>query len=173
MRNAHALATAVVVGLGAMSAAQATTIHLGLVESGDTLNFGDTIAKKTAHFKDAVRFSLSSPSSISADFKSFFNIVGTSFNVELEQREHGSWVDVATGSPQSAAYSFALNLVQAGTYRWDVTGTTGRKNGFWSGSMSVAAVPEADVWTMLLIGAGLVGYQLRRKQNTLNQPPIA
>jgi hypothetical protein len=174
MRKAHALATAmVIVGLGGMSAAQAKTIPLGTVDAGDTVNFGDTITRRQHSFEDFVNFHLSGPSSISASFKSFFNIIGSSFTVELEQKTHGSWMDIATGSPQSSTYPFALSLLKTGNYRWEVAGTTGRKPGFWSASMSVAAVPEADVWTMLLIGAGLVGYQLRRKQNTLNQPPIA
>jgi hypothetical protein len=174
MRKVHALATAVVVvGLGGMSGAEARTIHLGTVESGDTVYFGDTITRRRHSFEEFVSFHLTGPSSISATFKSMFNIIGSSFTVELEQKKHGSWTEIATGSPQSSAYSFALGLVQSGNYRWEVEGTTGRKSGFWGGSMSVAAVPEADVWTMLLIGAGLVGYQLRRKQNTLNQPPIA
>jgi hypothetical protein len=174
MRKAHALATAmVVVGLGGMSAAQARTIHLGTVDAGDTAFFGDTITRKDHSFEEFVSFHLTGPSSISANFKSFFNIIGTSFTVELEQKKHGSWMEVATGAPQSSAYSFALALLKGGNYRWEIEGTTGRKTGFWNASMSVAAVPEADVWTMLLIGAGLVGYQLRRKQNTLNQSPIA
>ena len=35
----------------------------------------------------------------------------------------------------------------------------------------VVAVPEAETWVMLLVGLGLVAYQLRRKQRLLEQRP--
>ena len=41
------------------------------------------------------------------------------------------------------------------------------------GTLHVAAVPEADTWVMLLMAFGIVVYQLRRKQRSLEQPPAA
>ncbi len=34
---------------------------------------------------------------------------------------------------------------------------------------SVAAVPEPEEWAMMLVGAGLVGFQVKRKQTQLNK----
>ena len=91
--------------------------------------------------------------------------------VELQELEGGSWVDLASGHGKTD--SFALNLTQGPSYRWELVGKVGNQtSGFWSAKMNVAAVPEADTWVMLLVGAGLVGYQLRRKHNVLNQPPF-
>jgi hypothetical protein len=41
--------------------------------------------------------------------------------------------------------------------------TNGTLGGLYSGAITAAVVPEPEVWAMMLIGAGLVGFQLRRK----------
>lgn len=153
-----------IVGLGAMSVANATTIHLGKVD-GETRNFGDFISGKGS-FKDIVRFHITDESAVDYAFRSFYNIVSSTFKVTLQEKVGGSWDKVSLTSPSFVDLS-------AGAYRWVVTGTTGRQGGFWDAKMSVAAVPEADVGMMLLIGIGLVGYQLRRKQQSIKHPPIA
>lgn len=38
---------------------------------------------------------------------------------------------------------------------------------------SVAAVPEIETWLMLLVGLGLAGYQLHRKQKALGQQVLS
>jgi hypothetical protein len=158
------LLLSVVLGLGAMSVANATTIHLGNVD-GETRNFGDFIAGHSS-FKDFVRFRITQQSAVDFSFQSFYNIIASTFHYSLQEHGKGGWTNVTFNSP-----SF-VDLT-AGSYRWVVTGKAGRQGGFWSGQMSVAAVPEADVWMMLLIGAGLVGYQLRRKQQSIKHPPFA
>lgn len=155
---------ALVIGLGAMSAANATTIHLGNVD-GETRYFGDTVRKKSS-FTDFVRFRLTEQSVVDFTFKSFYDIAKSSFAVQLQQKISGVWTTMPAASPSFADLS-------AGKYRWEVTGTTGPQSGFWGAKMTVTAVPEADVWMMLLIGLGLIGYQLRRKQRSLKQPPFA
>jgi len=42
-------------------------------------------------------------------------------------------------------------------------GPGGLSGGQYSGAISVSPVPEPEVWAMMLVGAGLVGFQLRRK----------
>jgi len=155
---------AAAVGLGALSGAHATTFNLGNVD-GETRYFGDTLGKKSA-FTDFVKFKLTEQSAVDFAFKSFYDVSKSSFAVQLQERASGVWTTIATASPSFADLS-------AGKYRWDITGTTGRQSGFWGAKMAVTAVPEADVWMMLLIGLGLVGYQLRRKQQSLKQPPFA
>jgi hypothetical protein len=136
------------VALGALSGAHATTFNLGNVD-GETRYFGDTSGKKAAF-----------------TFRSFHDVINSSFAVQLQQKAAGVWTTIPSASPSFADLS-------AGKYRWDITGTTGRQSGFWGAKMAVTAVPEADVWMMLLIGLGLVGYQLRRKQQSLKHPPFA
>jgi hypothetical protein len=165
-----ALGAVLCVGVGGMSISQAETIKLGKLDTGTTRHFGDSIPQNT-RFTDFVTFSLSTASEVTATFKSFYNLVGSSFKVELQELEGGSWVDLASGHGKTD--SFALNLTQGPAYRWELVGKVGNQtSGFWNAKMNVATVPEADTWVMLLVGAGLVGYQLRRKQNALNQPPF-
>jgi hypothetical protein len=45
-----------------------------------------------------------------------------------------------------------------------VTGfTTGANGGLYSGAISVSPVPEPEVWAMMLVGVGLVGFRLRHR----------
>ncbi|MFL6602475.1 MAG: FxDxF family PEP-CTERM protein [Steroidobacteraceae bacterium] len=155
---------AATVALGALSGAQAKTFNLGNVD-GETRYFGDTLGKKSA-FTDFVKFKLTEQSHVDFTFNSFYDTIKSGFAVQLQERTAGVWTAIPTAGPSFADLS-------AGKYRWEVTGTTGRQSGFWGAKMAVAAVPEADVWTMLLIGVGLVGYQLRRKQQSLKHPPFA
>jgi hypothetical protein len=41
--------------------------------------------------------------------------------------------------------------------------TTGSAGGIYSGAISVSPVPEPEVWAMMLVGAGLVGFRLRNR----------
>ena len=67
------------------------------------------------------------------------------------------------------AGSFNFNATQVGSYTALFFGAPGP---FSIGSftayassygITVAAIPEPEVWAMMLIGAGLIGYQVRRK----------
>ena len=40
---------------------------------------------------------------------------------------------------------------------------TGTDGGLYSGSISVTPVPEPEVWAMMLVGMGLVGFRLRHR----------
>ena len=78
-----------------------------------------------------------------------------------------------TGGPLlgqiSNAGSFNFSAGQTGSYTALFFGAPGTFNiGPFSANassygISVAAVPEPEVWAMMLIGAGLIGYQVRRK----------
>jgi hypothetical protein len=174
MKIAKLLSAAMIFGFGSVSLAQAETIHLHNVNDlTGPFNFSDTIGKHR-NFADFVRFSLTDESNLSGSFSSAYNVISSSFSVELEKlTAPHSWTDVAKiGNPFTASFSFAD--LSTGVYRFEVTGSTGKKvGGYWTGAINVAAVPEADVWMMILIGTGLVGYQLRRKQTSLNLPPLA
>jgi hypothetical protein len=61
--------------------------------------------------------------------------------------------------------SATLNGSQA--YTLKVVGFAESANASYSGGINVLAVPEPDEWAMMLVGVGLVGYQVRRKQAKL------
>ena len=64
-------------------------------------------------------------------------------------------------------------LVAGHAYSIEVNGVAKSANGNYSLSLSTAPVPEPEEWAMMLVGAGLVGYQVRRKQKGLNQSSVA
>ena len=67
--------------------------------------------------------------------------------------------------------SVALSASQ--TYTLKVVGFAESANASYSGGLNaVAAVPEPEEWAMMLVGAGLVSYQVRRKQATLEQTKL-
>ena len=63
------------------------------------------------------------------------------------------------------------------TYTLKIVGDSATSaGGFYSGGVNVEnieAVPEPEEWAMMLIGAGLVSYQVRRKQKGLRQSVVA
>jgi hypothetical protein len=76
------------------------------------------------------------------------------------------------------AYSAVLNylpLLSGHTYDLKISGSTavGTSGGAYAGSLTVNAVPEPEEWAMMLVGAGLVSYQVRRKQKGLSQSTLA
>jgi hypothetical protein len=58
--------------------------------------------------------------------------------------------------------SVALSASQ--TYTLKVVGFSNSANATYSGGINVVAVPEPEEWAMMLVGAGLVSFQVRRKQ---------
>ena len=65
----------------------------------------------------------------------------------------------------TAPGSFSFTPTATGSYTAIVFGDPGVSNGIELGTfgVTVAAVPEAETWAMMLVGMGLVGWQLRRK----------
>jgi hypothetical protein len=163
--------------LAGAGAAQATTTSLGSVSDGSygfgrAINFGET-------FTDSVNFSLSNSSEVTSFIKSFdmsifhFDLLGIdNFSTSLQKLGTGGTY-TTLGSLTSNPASFD-DLLSAGSYRFSVAGTgSGFFGGIYRGTLHVAAVPEADTWVMLLMAFGMVVYQLRRKQRSLEQPPAA
>jgi hypothetical protein len=161
--------------LGATGAVSAKTIDLGTVDSGtasftERLDFGAT-------FTDYVTFGLTNTSQVNSFIKSFdlsifsFDVLGIdNFSATLQQLGQGGFQTLATLS--SGPMSFD-ELLTPGQYRIKLNGVaSGFFGGLYSGSLQVAAVPEAETWVMLLVGFGLVVYQLRRKQRSLEQQPL-
>jgi hypothetical protein len=162
--------------LAAAGGAQASAINLGGVSQGDygfgrAINFGET-------FTDYVNFTLSDSAEVSSFIKSFdmsvfhFDLLGIdNFTTGLERFGSGGYSSIAALTSNPASFD---DLLAPGSYRFAIAGTgSGFFGGIYRGTLHVAAVPEADTWVMLLMAFGIVVYQLRRKQRSLEQPPAA
>ena len=158
-----------------MGSAHAVATDLGTVSDGSygfgrSLNFGET-------FTDYVNFNLNSSADVTSFIKSFdmsifgFDLVGIdNFSTGLQQlTSGGGYTSVASLASNPASFD---DLLTPGSYRFSISGTgSGFFGGIYRGTLHVAAVPEADTWVMLLMAFGIVVYQLRRKQRSLEQPP--
>jgi len=71
------------------------------------------------------------------------------------------------GTSGSGKFSFMADT--AGLYTALLFGIPGGGSG--TGSFSISVVPEVETWVMLIIGMGLIAYQLRRK-NKLAAPAM-
>jgi hypothetical protein len=163
--------------LGAAGAANAKTIDFGSLEAGGSYSFTDVITFGES-FSDYVGFSLNDSSQVTSFIKSFdlsifsFDLLGIdNFSATLQHLGQGGFQNVATFSGNPISFD---DLLGPGQYRIALNGVgSGLFGGLYRGTLQVAAVPEADVWVMLLVGFGVVLYQLRRKQASLEQQPVA
>jgi len=165
MKFAKQVVIAALVGLGLMSQAFAATesklVDLGPVSDGQFGTFLNPISRGTT-FTDHLNFSLSGTSDI-VGLLAVLHI--PSFSATLTNT-----------SGFSEAFSpgfYNLDNLASGSYTMTFSGhSAARLGGIYGTLFSVSAVPEADTWLMLLIGAGLVAFQLRRKQKTLRHRPL-
>jgi hypothetical protein len=163
--------------LGAAGAVNAKTIDLGDVQAGGSYSFTDVITFGQS-FTDYVGFNLDDASQVSSFIKSFdmsifsFDVLGIdNFAATLQHLGQGGFQNVSSFSGSPISFD---DLLGPGEYRVALSGIgSGFFGGIYRGSLQVAAVPEADVWIMLLVGFGVVLFQLRRKQRTLEQQPVA
>jgi hypothetical protein len=165
------------VALCVTGAANAKTIDLGDLQAGANYSFTDVVTFGQS-FTDYVGFSVSGASQLQSFIKSFdlsimsLDLLGIdNFSATLQQLGSGGFQTISLGSGTSMSFD---DLLGAGDYRIALSGVgSGLFGGIYRGSLQVAAVPEADVWIMLLVGFVLVTYQLRRKQRTLETQPLA
>jgi hypothetical protein len=89
---------------------------------------------------------------------------------------------VSTGSistfpagPSATGYFGLLTAsgLSPAAYTLKVVGTSMSALSQYNGGITVEPVPEPEEWAMMLVGAGLVGYQVRRKQKGLRQSVAA
>jgi len=145
-------------GLGALGTASAKTIHIN--------SFPIDITVPThAVFADSYKFSIGSNTDLEFSWSSKNQIF---LEVLLLQKTGKTYtVDYASSSLSG---SFTSDLSH-GNYVLDFLGA--RSGPHSSYTFSVMAVPEADTWAMLILGGGLIGYQLRRKHRSLPRQPIS
>ena len=150
---------------GSVAANASTHItNLGALEDGDFGLVGGLFIKPQS-FADVINFTLTSTSSISGFFTPF-RLESGGWSLSSDARGVFDGGALALGS-----YSFAD--LTPGSYSVSIFGDS-RAFGFYTASyrVAVAAVPEMETWLMLAIGAGLVGFQLHRKQKALGQQAL-
>jgi len=149
---------------GSLSANASTQLtDLGELGDGD---FGlvSNLFIKAQTFEDVINFTLTSTSTI--------NGFVTPFRLQSANWSLSSSAGVLDGGALTLGrYSFAD--LTPGSYSVSIFGTS-RAFGFYSASyrVAVAAVPEMETWLMLAIGAGLVAFQLHRKQKALGNQAL-
>ena len=143
--------------LGSATAGTRIT-NLGTVEDG---NFGFTanIFFGSQSFSDTLNFTLTQTSTFSG-FILPINLVESGFRLA------SAMSTIATGPLAVGTYSFAD--LAPGSYSFSIFGTTRFIGGYAATyRVAVAAVPELETWLMIIIGMGLVAFQLHRKQKAL------
>ena len=75
---------------------------------------------------------------------------------------------VLNGNP---SFGSAQALIGPGTYTLRVTGNAmGTAPNSYAGTLNFAAVPEPATWAMLLLGFGILGFGMRRRNGLQAQP---
>ena len=159
---------------GMTGLAEAKTIDLGALDTG---NYSVTeYVQPGTSFTDHVLFQLEDALHVSTFAKSFemsvfsFDLLGIdNFSASLEQLGSSGYQSLASLASNPVSFD---DLLGPGQYRLALGGTV---SGFLGGlyRVQVAAVPEADVWIMLIVGFALMLFQLHRKQKSLEQNPVA
>ena len=146
-RNLTRLGCAVAVALGAIANAQAAL---------PVLQVTDTLIGTSA---DTHEFNISTPGTYTA------NLIANNFFAPFVSLGLGV---TETGGPAlgsiSSPGSFNFDVAQSGSFTAVVGGVVGAGSiPIGAYGVSIALVPEAETWAMMLVGMGLVGWQLRRK----------
>jgi hypothetical protein len=147
-RNLTRIACAVAFALGAAASAQAAT---PVLEVTDTLSASD--------MSNIHAFNITAPGTYIATL--IDNALFVAFDdVGLGITKTGG----ATLGSILAPGSFSFDAAVAGSYTAVVGGVVGAGPiPIGTYGVTIAAIPEAETWAMMLVGMGLVGWQLRRK----------
>ena len=161
------------VGAIYMPQASATTYNIGSITNEDSTGAAATVLS-AGSFSDWFKFtvtggpavftgtgnSATTTSTIGTEIKTF-DLYNAS-NVKIASASFSSAV-VGKGNTYAAILSYApLNAGEE--YSINVKGTVLAGKGNYGLSLSTAPVPEPEEWAMMLVGAGMVGFQVRRKQ---------
>lgn len=160
-------------GSGAVNALAPGPIDSNFVDNGTTFNanFGNDAV--TASFADHFTFTADPPmfGAGGTSVISGFSLAG--FEVHFDTFE--LW-DVTTSTLVApgtivagdfVGFSNFSALTSGHDYDIIVTGglNFGHTSGGYSGNISISPVPEPEIYTMLLIGLGLVGFAARKSRN--------
>jgi hypothetical protein len=153
----------------------ATTFNLGVLGVGN-LAISNNVAGSGAPFSDWYFFSVAQDSSFQSIVASIsFSGQGlASLSSVLYQDSGSGFLQVASSTDTNlgsdswlSTLSYAPLLTSAPhQYRLDIFGATGASapNGSYGGNIAVAPVPEPEIYAMMGIGLGLLGWVGRRKK---------
>lgn len=155
---------ALVLSLGLAGVANATTHKIDDLGALNDGSFG-YIANgfgSAGSFSDMVNFTLNTSSRLSG----LVAAMGLDANFALQFGP----TTIASGAFETGQYSFAD--LAPGNYVLSIFGTN-NTFGAYTATYNVAAVPEAETWLMIIVGLGLVAFQLQRRQRTLRQQTLS
>lgn len=175
------LAASITAALAMPVASNATVVSLGVIGVPGGVGIAGSTAS-AGSFTDYFNFKVSSLAGVGAQAISWsFSGNGVALNkISLYSGLNGTGSSLAS-SVASASGSgltfFAANVAKVGfvpgtDYSVKVEATGLGVGGMYNGSIVTAPVPEPEEWAMMLVGVGLVGYQVRRKQNRLGQSTL-
>jgi len=166
-----------------MPQASATVTNLGNIGTEASIGAASGSLPKGS-FNDWFDFSVSGFATLIASGNSTTFAGGskgaeiTSF--DLFQGDHvtkittGSITPIPTANGSFYATLLTYEPLQAGfDYSIKIAGIAKSAGTNYSLSLTTTPVPEPEEWAMMMVGAGLVGYQVRRKQKGLNQSTLA
>lgn len=179
------VAVAAVCGSASAASSSTETIDLGLVAAGTTKSFNRAVVEGPTPigFSDWILFDLP------ANGGSAYSVVDfpvTALNLGLTFASLSLWSAGADGAvggsganadtlisqvggvvgEEKTSFSMTIGTQPPGKMFLFVSGfTTGSGGGLYNGSVAVfpVPVPEPETWAMMLIGAGLVGFRLRKQ----------
>ena len=164
---AKSLIGAAVLAAAATSAVAATNqTQTVVVNPAELATFSH--ANESGSFLDTLNFTIPSAGTLSTSAVSIslaplsFDITGLTGTLWDNFHPNGS---VILGNIVGNNSTFNFNLLSAGEYHIDFTGTvTGAHGGAYLAALHVTAVPEPETYAMLLAGLGVMGAIARRRK---------
>lgn len=173
---------------GACVSTQAATTDLGTIDFGAPTPFNGSMIPAGV-FNDIFSFILPANGGSGYSVLNFpVSFPGGSFNTVLSTLSLVSDPDgipfnadddllaSAVTPPAGSGNSLSLTWgsTGGGPMYLNVTGiTNGITGGLYSGAISVSPVPEPEVWAMMLVGVGLVGFRLRHRSKRVSAARFA
>jgi hypothetical protein len=162
--------------LGMVSQVQAAdvTTNLGVLPLAPSVSSGTITHLGADGFTDTFNFSMptSGLSALLADFEitfdvdNLYDINSLTANLYNGSNASGSWIASLAGSGTDLVND-SFGLTAGSNYSIRVVGTPiGTQGGMYAYAFT-AAVPEAETYTMMLAGLGLIGFMARRARKTV------
>lgn len=149
--------------VGASFGAQATVYDLGTLNAGYTdFEYGVS----SGSFSDKISFLLSGQSDTEYGAGPLNYVVGTKTYKNISSLAMSLFDDgdhlIGTG------LSFSMLGLNPGGYYLTVSGiANGINGGKYGGSINVSPVPEAETYSMMLVGLGLIGFIAMRRRTSV------